>query len=238
MAHKRTVPLRYRPEPGWAKPYLSNWKERQRRMAGEEREAWEGAEKVGEPGLRQAYPTIPRAPIRLIACPMSKAVNHGGLMRLAEAFRLERVDLAPEADGCIDGSGARGSRELQPHRWVPAERAVIEAKAEGYRVYGVTLAAGAKPLERVEWQFPCALVMGSEADGLPPEVVEACDETIAIPLYGLVTSLNVASAAALVVHAALGAYVRENPGFEPVRRESRELAGLGRIDYLRLTIDD
>lgn len=220
------MPLKYKPEEGWAKPYLSNWKERNRRMEAEEREAWESSGKSGEPGLREAYPNIARAPIRLIACPMSKAVNHGGLMRMAEAFRLERVDLAPEADGCIDGSGSRGSRELQPHRWVPAERAVAEARAEGYRVYGVTLVPGAQPLERVAWQFPCALVMGSEADGLPSEVVAACDETVAIPLYGLVTSLNVASAAALVAHAALAAYVRENPDFEPVRWESRGLLGL------------
>lgn len=202
-------------------------------MAAEEREAWEGAEKVGEPGLRDAYPTIPRAPIRLIACPMSKAVNHGGLMRLAEAFRLERVELAPEADGCIDGSGSRGSRELQPHRWIPADRAVAEARAEGYRIYGITLAPGAKPLESVNWTFPCAVVMGSEADGLPPEVVAACDETVAIPLYGLVTSLNVASAAALIAHAALGAYVRQNPSFEPARRESRGLLGLPPAEYER-----
>lgn len=200
-------------------------------MAAEEREAWEGAEKTGEPGLREAYPAIARARIVLVACPMSKAVNHGGLLRLAEAFRLERVDLAPEADGCIDGSGARGSRELQPHRWIPAERAVAEARAEGRWVVGVTLAAGARPLEGVAWRFPLAVVMGSEADGLPPEVVAACDETVAIPLYGLVTSLNVASAAAVVVHAALGAYVRENPAFEPARKESRGLLGLEPGEY-------
>jgi tRNA G18 (ribose-2'-O)-methylase SpoU len=162
---------------------------------------------------------------------MSKAVNHGGLLRLAEAFRLERVELAPEADGCIDGSGARGSRELQPHRWIPAERAVGEARTEGLRVYGVTLAEGSRPLETVEWRFPCALVMGSEADGLPTEIVQACDETIAIPLFGLVTSLNVASAAALVVHAAMSAYVRRYPEFEPVRKESRALLGMPPGEY-------
>ncbi len=231
MPRSRTVPLRYKPEPGWAKPYLSNWKERQRRMEAEEIAAWEASGKVGEPGLREAYPKISRAPIRLIACPMGKAVNHGGLMRMAEAFRLERVDLAPEPDGCIDGSGSRGSRELQPHRWIPADRAIGEAKALGYRVYGVTLVAGAQPLENVAWQFPCALVMGSEAEGIPDEVVSACDETVAIPLYGLVTSLNVASAAALVAHAALGAYVKAHPEFEPVRRESRGLLGLEPGEY-------
>lgn len=221
----------YRPEPGWAKPYLSNWKERHRRMTEEEQDAWERAGKAGEPGLREAYPSIPRAPIRLIACPMSKAVNHGGLLRLAEAFRLERVDLAPEVDGCVDGSGARGSRELQPHRWIPADRAVAEARAEGVTVYGVTLAPDAKPLGTVEWRFSCALVLGSEADGLPPEIVAQCDELVAIPLFGLVTSLNVASAAALVAHCALSAYVRENPSFLPVRKESRRLLGFAPERY-------
>lgn len=225
MPRKRTVPLMYRPEPGQARPYLGRWKERHRRMREEEREAWATAEN-SEPGLREAYPKIARAPIRLIACPLKKAVNHGGLLRLAEAFRLERVDLAPEHDGYVDGSGARGSRELQPHRWIPAERAVEDARKDGYRIYGVTLSPEAQPLDEVEWRFPCALVMGSELEGLPTEVVDGCDETVAIPLYGLVTSLNVASAAALVVHAAVAGYAKVQPEFQPVRRESRALLGL------------
>lgn len=209
-----------------ATPYLGRWKERQRRMGDEERAAWEASGRMPEPGLRDAYPSIERAPVRLIACPMRKAVNHGGLLRLAEAFRLEGVDLAPEEDGYIDGSGARGSREIQPHRWIPAERAVAEAKANGRRLVGIALSPHATALETYEWQFPCAIVMGSELRGLPKEIEEACDDHVAIPLFGLITSLNVASAAAIVVHAAVAAYARAHPEFRPVRRDSRALFGL------------
>jgi len=45
-----------------------------------------------------------------------------------------------------------------------------------------------------------ALVLGNETDGLSPEVRPLLDEILAIPLFGGVESLNVASAAAVAAY--------------------------------------
>jgi 23S rRNA (guanosine2251-2'-O)-methyltransferase len=174
---------------------------------------------------------LPKAPVRLIACSMGKNVNQGGLLRLADAFRLERVDLTPEPDDAVDLTGSQGTRIWQPHRWVPAPQAVAEASGEGYQVAALTLTPGAMPLERVSWRFPLALVLGQELEGVPEHVETECDVAVAIPLYGLITSLNVVCAAAIVLHHALERYRRDNPEFEPVRASSRRLLGLAPLEF-------
>ena len=43
-----------------------------------------------------------------------------------------------------------------------------------------------------------AIFLGTEGDGLPKEVIEACDYTVKIPMYHGVDSLNVAAASAVI----------------------------------------
>jgi RNA methyltransferase, TrmH family len=47
---------------------------------------------------------------------------------------------------------------------------------------------------------PHAWVMGNEAWGLDPEVVDACDAVVRVPIYGKAESLNLAMAATLCVY--------------------------------------
>ncbi|MDX2065639.1 MAG: hypothetical protein SFX74_07860, partial [Fimbriimonadaceae bacterium] len=51
-----------------------------------------------------------------------------------------------------------------------------------------------------------------------------------IPLYGLVTSLNVATAAAIALHDAVSS-LRFAHDFQPVRNSSRRLLGIAPADY-------
>ncbi|RZJ59810.1 MAG: hypothetical protein EOO58_03615, partial [Hymenobacter sp.] len=50
-------------------------------------------------------------------------------------------------------------------------------------------------VERVEH---AALVLGTEADGLTTATRQACDETVIIPMRGVLDSLNVSVAAAVL----------------------------------------
>jgi 23S rRNA (guanosine2251-2'-O)-methyltransferase len=54
-----------------------------------------------------------------------------------------------------------------------------------------------------DWNLPCAIVMGGEDSGVSRLVRERCDFTVSIPMYGHVNSLNVSTAASvLLCHAA------------------------------------
>jgi len=57
-------------------------------------------------------------------------------------------------------------------------------------------------IEQVDLKSGCCLVFGSEGEGIRPNVLEACDERVAIPMQSNVDSLNVASASAVFLYEA------------------------------------
>lgn len=212
---------------------MIRWQERHRRMDSALEDAWrEGGKTPDDPGLREVYSQIPRAPIRIIVLPLGKAINQGGMTRVADAYRIERVDFSREEDRAIDFAGQRGTKGWQPWRWVPAEQALAEAKAEGYTIAALTLSDRAIDVAEVAWSFPLAILVGEENAGVPAELEALCDLSIAIPLFGLVQSLNVVTASAIALEYAMRAYVSEHPEFQPVRCGSRRLVGLSPEDYM------
>ncbi|MBS1705684.1 MAG: TrmH family RNA methyltransferase [Armatimonadetes bacterium] len=174
-------------------------------------------------GLRADFDKLPRAPIRLIVFPQGKAINQGGILRLADAFRIERVDFLTEPDGVQDFAGAMGTFDWVPHRFVSPEIAFEDSRSDGHTLIALALEQTAVAMERFEWTFPVTIVVGSELDGVPKEWIDQCETSIAIPLFGLVTSLNVATAAGIAVYDATRAYRVQNPAFTPAREASARL---------------
>ncbi|MFC7476689.1 TrmH family RNA methyltransferase [Dankookia sp. GCM10030260] len=69
------------------------------------------------------------------------------------------------------------------------------------------VAAGGAPPEAIPRDRPIALVLGNEEQGMPQATLDACEARITLPGSGMVESLNVAQAAAVLFHA-LGALPR------------------------------
>lgn len=219
-----------KPQPPNAR-YL-RYPERHRRTREALAEAWERAQMpAADPGLRDVYAQIFRAPIRILACPLGKDVNQGGLLRLADAFRIEYVSFSPEPDDAYDCAGHRGAKVTQPHGWTPVRDAVAQAKSDGYQCVAVTLSERTVSFDVFEYSYPLALVMGEEKDGLPADVEAMCDGAVAIALYGQMMSLNVSTAAAIVLQHAVARYAAVTPDFQPVRNASRRLRGLAPVSY-------
>jgi tRNA G18 (ribose-2'-O)-methylase SpoU len=66
-----------------------------------------------------------------------------------------------------------------------------------------TLARGAMPYDQADLAGPVAIVLGSEAHGLPASVAGAVDAAITIPMQGRAESLNVAMAGTILCFEAL-----------------------------------
>ena len=60
----------------------------------------------------------------------------------------------------------------------------------------------------VDWSGPVVLVLGSEGRGLRPRVSAACDALVALPVRGMIDSLSVSAAAAVLIYAAAGSHDR------------------------------
>jgi tRNA G18 (ribose-2'-O)-methylase SpoU len=195
------------------------YRERQRRMQATSDRAW--MEVASLPGaMREGYFDRPRMPIEILACPLGEEVNHGGILRVAEAFMLENVIFAFEEDEGNDFSGHRGAIQWQPYDWQLTLDAV-KTRTDRHRV-ALTLTDEAVAFDRVAYRFPLTIIVGSEKRGVPAEVVAECDDVIAIPMFGLMGSLNVATATAIVVQHIASQYAKAN-GFTPIRPESQRL---------------
>ncbi len=60
------------------------------------------------------------------------------------------------------------------------------------------LARGGTPYTDVDLISPLALVLGNEANGLPPQLEDRIDARVTIPMGGGAESLNVSTAAAVL----------------------------------------
>ena len=60
-----------------------------------------------------------------------------------------------------------------------------------------------RPSARIARTKPVALVMGAEETGLSPDILACCAQRVTLPGTGLVESLNVAAATAVLLHALL-----------------------------------
>lgn len=74
---------------------------------------------------------------------------------------------------------------------------VDELQKKGIWVFAAE--AGGKPYYETDFKCACAIVMGSEGDGVSKIVKDRSDFITSIPMYGKVNSFNVSTAAAVIL---------------------------------------
>ena len=96
------------------------------------------------------------------------------------------------------------------HRWTHRYRInydhkvafLKEKKEQGFQVIVTHLEERAVSFREIDYTKPTLLVMGNEKDGVSSEIVEMADDVIIIPMMGMVQSLNVSAATALILYEA------------------------------------
>jgi TrmH RNA methyltransferase len=127
--------------------------------------------------------------------------NLGAIARSAAFFGLPRIVLADRPDQALPSDAAyRVAEGGLEHLMLYRARlpSVLPAVRRAYRIVGTSLAgdsAGLNPADR-----SVALILGNEKTGLDAAMLALCDEVVRIPGSGHVQSLNVASAAAILIY--------------------------------------
>ena len=151
-------------------------------------------------GLRphDILPEVHRVHAALALCHTRFDVNVGVAMRSAEAAGLEALYLMGESS--LSTSPTRGAELAIPLHHAPDPLSLLMmARKAGYQIVAVQQTPNSQPYHQVEYP-PCPLfVLGSEDSGLPDLLRQAADLVVEIPLYGLIDSLNVATAATCVI---------------------------------------
>lgn len=76
--------------------------------------------------------------------------------------------------------------------------AVEYLKSSGLQIIGCT-EKGAIPIYEADLSGPCAIVMGSEDQGISKSILEKCDSKVLVPMTGKIQSLNVSVAAGMLL---------------------------------------
>ncbi|MEU7588421.1 TrmH family RNA methyltransferase [Micromonospora sp. NPDC049230] len=148
--------------------------------------------------------------------------NIGTLIRSADAFGASGVVITGHAADVYDPKAVRastGSLFSVPVVRVPGHRPVLDwvaaIRADGVEVRVVgTDESGAVEATQYDFTQPTLLVIGNETSGLSSAWRDACDHLIRIPMVGMASSLNAATAGSVVLYEA----ARQRAGGGRVRR--------------------
>lgn len=146
------------------------------------------------------------APLLVVLDGIEDPQNLGAILRVADAAGVDGVVRQTRHAAPLSGATAKASAGAVAHvkiaDVVNVARAIEELK--GANVWTVGLDADAsQTYDSIDFRQPTAIVLGAEGTGLRRLVKESCDLLAAIPMRGTVGSLNVATAAAVVLFEAV-----------------------------------
>ena len=140
-------------------------------------------------------------PLLVLCDGVTDPYNLGAIIRCAECCgahgliipKRRAVGLTP-----LVGRASAGAMEHLAVAKVANIAATVESlKKQGVWVYAAE--AGGTSLYKTDFKGPCAIVLGSEGNGVSEIVRKTCDGIVSIPLYGRVNSFNVSTAAAIIL---------------------------------------
>ena len=152
---------------------------------------------------RQEFPTLPRTPLALVCDSLRHASSAGNVLRLADAFMLEKVWLC--GDAALPGSPKMRRSTKGVERWVPWELAedplpvVQQYRERGYTVICLELADTSVSPYDAQLPMPACLVLGNERRGVDPRILALAHVVLELPSQGMGNSMNVGSAAAISI---------------------------------------
>ena len=141
----------------------------------------------------QRWAEQPKGPLCVYLHGVGDPGNVGTVLRSAKAFGASGVALGP---GCADPYGPKAVRASMGAIFdVELARAEHVSVLPGERV--ALVAHAGEPLEGLA-SGPVTLLVGAEREGLPEEIVAACERTAHIPIAA--ESLNAAMAATVALY--------------------------------------
>lgn len=134
--------------------------------------------------------------------------NVGAILRTCDAVGVPRIHLVYTAEEPPIGSFRRTS-SAGAAKWIDAiwhggiADCFAALRADGLTIFATACEPAARDLYVLDLLQPTAIVLGNEERGLSAAARSDADGTIVIPMMGMVQSLNVSVAAAVVLYEAL-----------------------------------
>jgi tRNA G18 (ribose-2'-O)-methylase SpoU len=176
------------------------------------------------PSLEEIFRKSPTPKLFVAVHEMSNAENLGALVRNCVAFGVHGLIVGETSSSPYLRRAVRNSmgaifelpifeietvrnadpdlRRDDPARQLTLPQVLRDLRKRGVRCIAAHPHTDKKVLSQADFTKHCCIVFGNEGDGISKEVLEACDEAVAIPMPPTVDSLNVGAAAAVFLYEA------------------------------------
>ncbi len=162
-------------------------------------------------GLADALARTPRLVVILVEA--NDPGNAGAILRTADAAGADAVLFTGDSVDPYNGKAVRAAAGSLFHLDVVTGldplAAIAACRAAGLLTLATTGAAGLdldELTDRGGLRGRTAWVFGNEARGLPPDVLQAAEQSVRVPVHGRAESLNLAAAAAVCLYASARAH--------------------------------
>ncbi|OAT50791.1 tRNA (guanosine(18)-2'-O)-methyltransferase TrmH [Providencia heimbachae] len=146
-----------------------------------------------------------------------KPHNVSAIVRSADAVGIHQIHaIWSDQHVKLSVSSAAGSNswvKVIPHQ--STQQAISHLKSQNMQVLVTNLSEHAVDFREIDYTRPTCIMMGQEKKGISQEALALADQHIIIPMVGMVQSLNVSVASALILYEAqrqrqiAGMYTRE-----------------------------
>lgn len=144
-----------------------------------------------------------REPFLIIVDRVTDVRNFGAIARTAECAGLDAIILGDAGNAPITGDAMKTSAGALSHlpvcRVKDMKKTIHFLKENGVQIIACT-EKGNSLLYEINLNTPIALIMGSEEDGISPQLLKEADYLAKIPMRGKISSLNVSVAAGISIY--------------------------------------
>lgn len=149
---------------------------------------------------------IKRNPIYIVLDNVLDTYNVGAIFRLADAVSASRVILCGQTETPPHTRIKKAS--INTTEWVkweykesPSEAVkALKKDVPNIKIYAVEQSSKSTPFDKISYEFPLALVVGHETEGVSNEVLEIADQVVELPMWGVNKSLNVMVSLGIVLY--------------------------------------
>ncbi len=130
--------------------------------------------------------------------------NISAILRTCDAVGIQYVHIVEETGVvAVSKNVSRGSAQwLDISFYDDSLKCIQKLKHQGFKIYVTAIGPGAVDFREVDYTMPCAIVVGTELEGVSGEMISRADELIVIPMVGFVQSFNVSVATAIIMYEA------------------------------------
>lgn len=132
--------------------------------------------------------------------------NVSAILRTCDAVGIPKISLVYTKEDfpkISRVSSASANKWIERERFTKIKDCYDNLRSNGYKIYATALKENSKDLYSIDFTQKIAVVLGNEHRGVSETAANLADDIFSIPMFGMVQSLNVSVANAVILYEVL-----------------------------------